>query len=241
MNYKCIIEYDGTDFCGWQFQPNERTIQGEFEKALKKMAKADVNVTAAGRTDSGVHAAAQVINFKLDKDWNADIVFKGINSLLPPDVLIKQCRVVDDSFNARFDAKSREYRYRIYNGHSALKRDHYWCTNLSIDFSILSELADSLRGSHDFRSFCVQKSQKESNICILTKSFWTKRGKEYTFHVVANRFLHGMVRSLVGTMVRVADGQLTKREFAELFRRPERSARILTSPPQGLCLVKVEY
>jgi tRNA pseudouridine38-40 synthase len=241
MNYRCVIEYDGTDFCGWQFQPKERTVQGEFEKALKKMAKDDINVTAAGRTDSGVHASGQVVNFKIDRDWTADIVRKGLNSLLPPDVLIRSCTIVGDSFNSRFDARSRVYRYQIYNARSALKQRYCWCTELAIDFEVISQLASNLTGNHDFGSFCVLKSHKESNLCTLTKSFWTKRGKEYTFHVEANRFLHGMVRSLVGTMVKVANGQLTKRDFAELMRNAERSARVLTAPPQGLSLVKVKY
>jgi len=241
MNYKCVIEYDGTDFCGLQFQPKERTVQGEFEKALRKMAKEDIIITAAGRTDSGVHASGQVVNFKIDRDWSGEIVLKGLNSLLPDDVLIKRCTIVPDSFNSRFDAQSRRYRYQVYNDRSALKQRYYWCTDLAIEFQTLTRLASKLMGSHDFGSFCVLRSHKESNMCTLTKSFWTKRGKEYTFHVEANRFLHGMVRSLVGTMVKVANGQITKRDFAELLRNPERSSRILTAPPQGLTLVKVKY
>jgi tRNA pseudouridine38-40 synthase len=241
MNYKCVIEYDGTDFCGWQYQPRERTVQGEFEKAVGKMVKKKVNVTAAGRTDSGVHAAGQVVNFKVDKDWSTDIVLKGLNANLPTDILIKSCRVVSDTFNARFDAKSREYRYRIYNGRSPLKSRNLWCSNLDIDHAMLSRLASKLTGEQHFLSFCVKKSQKESNLCHVTKSCWTKRGNEHTFRIVANRFLHGMVRSLVGTMIKVANGQLTEHDFRELFENPKRSATIMTAPPQGLCLMKVDY
>ncbi len=241
MNYKCVIEYDGTDFCGWQVQPNLRTIQGEIEKATSKMAKSAVKVIAAGRTDAGVHAVGQVINMRIDKDWTADIVLKGINSLLPPDILIKRCRVVSDSFNARFDATSREYRFQIYAGRSALRRNRFWCTDSRFEYNMLTDLASYITGEHDFGSFCVLKSQKESNICTVTKSCWTKRGNEYTFHVVANRFLHGMVRSLVGTMVKVASGQLSESRFQSLLRTPNRSAEIFTAPPQGLTLVKVKY
>lgn len=241
MNYKCVIEYDGTDFCGWQYQPRERTVQGEFEKAVGKMVKKKVNVTVAGRTDSGVHAAGQVVNLEIDKSWSIDIVLKGLNANLPTDILIKSCRVASDSFNARFDARSREYRYRIYNGRSPLKRRDFWCSNMDIDYAVLPRLASKLTGEHDFSSFCVKKSRKESNLCHVTKSCWTKRGNEYTFHIVANRFLHGMVRSLVGTMVKVANGQLTEHGFRELFENPRRSATIMTAPPQGLCLIKVDY
>lgn len=241
MNYKCVVEYDGADFHGWQYQPDLRTIQGEFEKALKQMVKRVVKVVAAGRTDTGVHAEGQIVSFKIDRDWSSDIVLKGLNSILPNDVRIKSCRIVGDSFSSRFDALSREYRYRVFNDRSVLRRKTHWCTDWPVDYETLKKLAEMLRGSHDFKSFCVEKSQKESNICIISKSFWTKRGKEYTFHVVANRFLHGMVRSLVGTMMRVASGQLAEKEFRVLFERPKRSARILTAPPQGLTLMKVNY
>ncbi len=241
MNYKCVVEYDGTDFCGWQVQPNLRTVQGEIEKAASKMAKSPVKVIAAGRTDAGVHAVGQMVSIRIDRDWTADVVRKGVNSLLPPDILIKQCKRVPDGFNARFDAISRQYRYQIYTGRSALKRNRFWCIETEFEFDKLAELASSVSGEHDFGSFCVLKSQKESNICRVTKSCWTKRGNEYTFHVVANRFLHGMVRSLVGTMVKVAGGQLSESQFRRLLSKPHRSAQVFTAPPQGLTLVKVKY
>lgn len=236
-----MVEYDGSDFHGWQYQPKLRTGQGVFEDAVRKMTKQNINVTASGRTDTGVHAEGQVVNFAIDREWAPEVVLKGLNSLLPEDIRIRRCSIVPDRFNARFDAVSREYRYRIYNERSALRRRTHWCSDMQVDYSVLQSLAEVLRGSHDFRSFCVKKSQKESNICTVKKSFWTKRGKEYTFHVVANRFLHGMVRSLVGTMVKVASSQLTERDFNHLFERPERSAKVLTAPPQGLTLVKVNY
>jgi tRNA pseudouridine38-40 synthase len=241
MNYMCVVEYDGTDFSGWQYQPRQRTVQGEFEKAVGKMVKMRVNVVAAGRTDAGVHAAGQVVSFTIDRDWSPEVVLKGLNANLPADILIRLCRSVDHTFNARFSAKSREYRYRIYNGRSALRRRDYWCTGIPFDFIRLSRLAAPLPGEHDFSSFCVKKSQKDSNLCRVTKSCWTKKGKVYTFHIVADRFLHGMVRSLVGTMVKTASGQLTERDFSGLFIIPRRSAAIMAAPPQGLCLMNVEY
>ena len=241
MNYKCVIEYDGTDFCGWQFQPNVRTVQGEFEKAIRKMTRSKIGVTAAGRTDSGVHAAGQVVNFQIDRDWAPVIVLKGLNSHLPDDILIKSVVVAPEDFNSRFDAVSRKYRYRLYNGRSAVRRNHFWCTDTSFEYSVVRSLSRKIMGNHDFASFCVQKSQKESNDCKVTKSCWTKHGKEYTFTIVANRFLHGMVRSLVGTMVKVAAGQLSEREFGELVSSPKRSSKVTTAPPQGLTLVKVDY
>ncbi len=239
--YKCTVEYDGTEFCGWQRQPRLRTVQGEFEKALAAMVGAKVSVVAAGRTDSGVHAEGQVVSFSLDRDWDGGIVMRGMNANLPDDVKMTKCVVVHDGFNARFDAVSREYRYRIWIGRSALRRRDHWCRDDSPELDLLSRLATQLNGEHDFTSFCVKKSSKESNVCAVLKSDWTKRGGVYTFRIVANRFLHGMVRSLVGTMMRVCDGTLSERQFGLLLSRPERSAKILTAPAQGLTLMKVNY
>jgi tRNA pseudouridine38-40 synthase len=242
VNLKCELEYDGTDFCGWQSQPSERTVQGEVERALLTMLKRRVGVVAAGRTDSGVHGERQVISFAVPReDWTGDVVMKGLNALLPDDVIVRSCIIVPDSFNARYDAVSREYRYRILNSRSALKRRSHWCTVWRMDRDVLGSLASAIIGEHDFASFCVKKSHKESNICTVTKSHWTKTGKEYTFQIVANRFLHGMVRSLVGTMMRVSGGQLSIQQFHGLLETPKRSALILTAPPQGLTLVRVNY
>lgn len=241
MNFMCVIEYDGTDFCGWQYQPRERTVQGEFEKAALTVVKREVKVTAAGRTDSGVHASGQVVSFKIDKDWSPETVMRALNSNLPNDILIRSCRTVNRRFSARFDARSREYRYLLYCGNSVLRRRDHWCTRIEFDFGTLQHLASTVLGEHDFSSFCVKKSQKESNLCKVAKSYWTKRGREYTFRIVADRFLHGMVRSLIGTMVKVASGRLTEAEFKELFTSPRRSSMIMTAPPQGLCLMRVKY
>jgi len=239
--FKCIVEYDGTDFCGWQRQPRLRTVQGEFEKALRTMTRSKINVVAAGRTDSGVHAVGQVVSFGIDRDWDRGVILRGMNANLPDDVVIHKCTRVSDRFNARYDAVSREYRYRVCAGRSALLRRDHLCRYDEFSFETLQRLATLLEGEHDFASFCVKKSRKESNLCTVMKSNWTKNRGVYTFRIVANRFLHGMVRSLVGTMFRVCDGNIDERRFAGLLSRPKRSATILTAPAQGLTLIKVNY
>jgi tRNA pseudouridine38-40 synthase len=241
LNYVCVIEYDGTDFAGWQIQPKQRTVQGELQQAIKKMSGDEVSVTASGRTDAGVHAIGQVVNFKLNAGWTADIVRKGLNSLLPPDIRIRSGKSADDSFSARYDAKSRYYRYQIYSGYSAIRRRTHWCCYRDLDHSLLADAARLLEGDHDFSAFCVAKSLKASNRCIVVKSCWTKRGKEYTFQIIANRFLHGMVRSLVGTMTKVASNRLAYNAFRDLLKSRRRSNEVLTAPPHGLTLMKVTY
>jgi tRNA pseudouridine38-40 synthase len=237
----CVIEYDGTDFAGWQIQPKQRTVQGELQKAIEKMSAEKVSVTASGRTDAGVHAVGQVVNFKLNVAWTADIIRKGLNSLLPSDLKIRSSKSAHDGFNARFDAKSRYYRYQIYLGSSAIRRRTHWCCCRALDHSLMADTARLLEGDYDFSAFCVTKSLRASNRCIVVKSCWTKRGKEYTFQIVANRFLHGMVRSLVGTMTRVASNQLAYNAFRDLLESRRRSHEVFTAPPHGLTLMKVTY
>ncbi|MBD3381832.1 MAG: tRNA pseudouridine(38-40) synthase TruA [candidate division Zixibacteria bacterium] len=240
-NFKLTIEYDGTGFSGWQVQPGLRTVQGEIEKALENHLGYEVKITGGGRTDAGVHALGQTASFKADIDWGADAVRKAINGVLPDDILIVDCSEVGDDFNARFSALSRHYRYQIYSDRSSLRRNLFWCYEDKLDFDLLQTMASYIRGEHDFASFCVKKSQKPSNLCRVEKSYWTNDGKEFTFQIISNRFLHGMVRSLVGSMIKVNAGSLELFEFKDLIDNPERSEKVLTAPANGLYLVEIRY
>ncbi|MBD3217528.1 MAG: tRNA pseudouridine(38-40) synthase TruA [candidate division Zixibacteria bacterium] len=240
-NYKITIEYDGSAFNGWQVQPGLRTVQGEIEKAVIEVSGRKSNVICAGRTDSGVHAFGQVANFKSRIDWGEESVRKALNRVLPDDIVLLDCEEVDSGFNARFDAIARYYEYRIFNARSSIRRNFCWQYPAKINFACLKRLSAKLLGEHDFKSFCVRKSQKKSNLCTVTKSHWTKRGKEYNFQIIANRFLHGMVRSLVGTMIKISAGFQDEEVFEELLERPKRSEKVFTAPPNGLYLMKVEY
>jgi tRNA pseudouridine38-40 synthase len=240
-NYKLIIEYDGRDFCGWQIQPNLRTVQGELEKVLHELTGKRVNLVCGGRTDSGVHAYGQCANFKSTIDWGEDHIRKAIDSNSPDDITIVSCQEVDQDFHARFSATARNYCFRIYNNRSSIRRNHYWQYPEKINFACLKRLSQMIIGEHDFRSFCVKKSQKESNFCMVKKSHWTKKGKEFTFQISSNRFLHGMVRSLVGTMIKISAGFMAEKVFEELITNPKRSEKVFTAPPGGLYLMKIDY
>ncbi len=240
-NYKLTIEYDGRRFSGWQIQPKLRTIQGVIEKALADISGRKSNLICAGRTDSGVHAFGQVANFKSTIDWGTESIMKALNRVLPDDITILGCEEVESDFNARYSALARSYEYRIYNGRSSIRRHFYWNHPAGINLACLKRLAAVIMGEHDFRSFCVKKSQKESNLCTVTKSRWTKKSKDYTFQITASRFLHGMVRGLVGTMIKISTGFLEEQVFEELLTKPKRSEKVFTAPPNGLYLMEITY
>jgi tRNA pseudouridine38-40 synthase len=240
-NFKLIVEYDGSGFSGWQVQPELRTVQGVIEAALRKHLGYEIKITGAGRTDAGVHAIDQCANFQADIDWGADAVRKALNGVLPDDIVVKSCEEVADDFNARFSARSRHYVYRIYNERSSIRRHFFSCYEGDINYDLLQTMASYIFGEHDFGSFCVKKSQRDSNLCTVRKSYWTNDGKEFTFQIISNRFLHGMVRSLVGTMLKVNAGSLELEEFKDLIDNPERSEKILTAPANGLYLVEIRY
>ncbi len=241
LNYRIIIEYDGSGFNGWQVQPGLRTIQGEIEKAVEEISGRKSNVICAGRTDAGVHAFGQVANFKSRIDWGDDSVLKALNRVLPDDIVILECEEVDSDFNARYSAIARHYEYKIFNARSSIRRNFYWQYPAQINFACLKRLSSMIMGEHEFESFCVRKSRKKSNLCRVTKSHWTKRDKEYTFQIIANRFLHGMVRSLVGTMIKISAGFQDEEVFTELLLKPKRSEKVFTAPPNGLYLMEVVY
>ena len=240
-NYKLIVEYDGTNFAGWQVQPGLRTVQGEIEKVIQEISGRKSNLICGGRTDAGVHALGQCANFKSKIDWGEESVKKAINRILPADIVIVNCAEVDMDFHARFSAVSRSYKYQIYNDRSSVRRNFYWRYPEKINLACLRRLSAKILGEHDFRSFCVKKSQKKSNLCTITKSYWTKKGKDFTFEITSNRFLHGMVRGLVGTMIKISAGFLAEEEFDILLEKPKRSEKVFTAPSNGLFLMEIEY
>jgi tRNA pseudouridine38-40 synthase len=240
-NIKLVIEYDGSDFSGWQIQPDQRTVQGVIEEVLEKILKEDINLIGAGRTDVGAHALAQVANFKTKNELELKAIFEGANSLLPDDVLIKEIQEVDSDFNARYSARSKVYRYRIYLKRTALLNRYVWEVLSPLDTKKIEETTQAISGEHDFSSFCVAKSAKDDNRCKVISARWTQKNQALVFEIEANRFLHSMVRSLVGTLVDVARGYFSPSDFLEILNAKDRKKAGLTAPAKGLYLVKVNY
>ncbi|KPL01701.1 MAG: hypothetical protein AMJ73_10140 [candidate division Zixibacteria bacterium SM1_73] len=240
-NIKLKIEYDGKDFYGWQKQPDLRTVQGEIQERLEMILGHKINLIGAGRTDVGVHALGQVANFKTTTKLNIDSIINGLNGLLPGDIVIKGIEEVDLNFNSRYDAKSRSYKYRIHLGRTAILRNFVWEVLYSLNLEDIFEATKKIEGKHDFSSFCVAESTKDNNVCQVFSAGWEKSGNELIFKIEADRFLHTMVRSLVGTFVEVGRGYFSVSDFVDAMEAKDRKKAGPTAPACGLYLVEVEY
>jgi len=240
-NIKLEIEYEGTDFSGWQIQPKLRTVQGEIQDKLQTILGHKINLIGAGRTDVGVHALGQVVNFKTTNELDKNSIINGLNGLLPDDIVIKRIEEVDLNFNSRYDAKSRLYKYRIYLGRTAIWRKYVWEVLYSLNLENIFEATKKIEGEHDFSSFCVAESSKGNNACRVFSAIWEKSEDELIFKIEADRFLHTMVRSLVGTLVEVGRGYFSASDFVNIMEAKDRKKAGPTAPACGLYLVEVKY
>lgn len=236
------IEYDGSGFRGWAAQPGLRTVQGELEAALATVLREPVQLTVAGRTDTGVHALGQVASFATEAELPRDLA-RGVNAVGPDDIAVSAAEVVADGFDARRDAKSRTYRYRVLArpNPSPFERNRaLWCT-YDLDRESLDACAATLVGTHDFTAFTpTQTDHVRFDRNILSAS-WEQTGDILTFHITADAFMRNMVRILVGTMLEVASGRRTVESFTQLLQGATRSDAGDTAPPHGLYLESVTY
>lgn len=243
-NFKIIIEYDGGVYHGWQRQNNQATLQGVIEAAIGTMTQQKVTLNASGRTDAGVHALGQVANFRVETALTAEVFFNGLNSLLNDDIVIKDCRVVDESFHARFDAKSKLYHYHIQNSPlpSAIKRQYVWYIKRPLDMDKIQAAANHLMGEHDFKSFEGSGSPRaHTTRSIYRAEISTDKPGRLRFAIKANGFLRFMVRNIVGTLAEVGLGEITPAQFLGILQAKDRNLASPTAPPQGLFLVQVNY
>lgn len=240
-NIKLTLEYDGTDFCGWQRQANDRTVQAEVERSLSMLTEATVTVTAAGRTDSGVHAAGQVVNFKTESALPLTAFVRGGNSRLPRDVRILDAAEVPLDFNARYAAKARLYRYTISKRPRAIGRQYAWHYWRPLEVEAMRACCAAILGTHNFRSFCQSGAAVNTYLCDVRYAWWSENEDAYVFEICANRFLHGMVRILVGTMVEIGEGRDDDRTLKEILQAGDRTVAGPTAPAVGLSLMSVFY
>lgn len=239
--YILKIEYDGTNYAGYQLQPDQRTIQGELESALYKLYKQDIRVHASGRTDTGVHATSQIIHYDPPKDLKSLNLKAALNTLLPKDIRVLNTAISNEDFHARFSARERHYKYIISPQCTALDRYRVWQIYQDLNFPAMQEAAGIFLGEHDFTSFCSAQAEVDHKRCTIMRSEWLIENDRYTYYIQGNRFLHSMVRSLVGTMVEVGKGKLSLSELTELLQKKERKGDAVTAPPQGLTLINVNY
>jgi len=239
--YKLTLEYDGTDFSGWQTQPGFRTIQHEIERSLKTIFNQEVIVIGAGRTDAGVHALGQVANFSIDSSLPLDRIKAALNGTMSRDVRVKKVEEAPENFNARYDAIRRHYRYTIIQDESALKRRYAWCVKTALNIDDMQRASDYLIGEHDFRAFCQAGADVKHHRCCVEEAKWQRQDDVLTFDIKANRFLHNMVRIIVGTMVNIGRNYTHVEQISEIINSEDRIHAGPTVPAKGLCLVQVYY
>ncbi len=239
--YKLIIEFDGTDFSGWQIQPDARTVEGEIEKAMSKILQQPVDIVGQGRTDSGVHAKGQVAHVDLPGSINPDKFLFGVNGLVGEEIRIHDMVEVHSEFHARFDATSREYEYTILKIPSPLKNRTTWWPCRNVDFQIMKECVQILKGEFDFSGFSKFNEENYTTLCTILNAELEEVEDEVIFKIQANRFLRNMVRRLVGTLVEVGKGKLSREDFKEKLEKPEASVTTKTAPAKGLVLSNVFY
>ncbi len=240
-NIRLLLEYDGTDYVGWQFQTNGRSVQEEIEKAIQQILQSDVRITGAGRTDSGVHARGQVANFLTERHVDLVLFARSVNAVLPHTIRIKEAAEVPGKFNARFDAKIRRYSYYISQEPTAIHRNFCWQVFQKLDFELLQQCAKQIIGEHGFRSFCKVAEDGHHHRCTVYSAAWGKKDGLLVFEISANRFLHGMVRTLVGTMVNIGRGHTAIDEFTAILEAKDRSAAGMAAPAKGLFLEEIFY
>lgn len=243
-NFKITIEYDGTDYHGWQRQSRDRTIQGEIEKALATMLKAPVTLTGSGRTDAGVHALCQVANFQCETGLSAEVFQKGLSSLLPDDIVITSCSDAADAFHARYDVKSKIYHYHIVNRPlaPAVGRQYIWHIRKKLDQKAMHKAIAYLIGTHDFKAFEGTGSPRSHTTRdVMHADLVEEDNGRLVFTIEANGFLRYMVRNIVGTLVDVGLGKLTPENFRQILQSMDRGRAGATAPAQGLFLVEVKY
>ena len=241
INIKLTIEYDGTDFFGWQIQPDKRTVQEEIELALEEITNEKVRITAAGRTDTGVHARNQTANVTLNNNYEPETIKKALNGKLPKDIYIKNAYKVPQLFNSRFDALSKIYKYYVTKGRTSINRRFCWEMFYTLNSAPIIECCEKLIGKKDFRSFSKLDKEKINFTCDIKNAEWLEEPDKYIFTIEADRFLHKMVRTIVGTLIDVGRNKITPNDFLRIFKHKDRKYAGMTAPAKGLFLEKVIY
>ncbi len=244
QNYKIMIEYDGSRYHGWQRQKIDHSIQAEIEIALEKMTSTKVTLIGSGRTDAGVHAVGQVANFKCDTRLTPEAFFKGLNSLLPEDIIIKDCQLVAAEFHARYNARRKIYHYKILNRAvpAAVGRQYIWYVRSTLARQNMRAAMAHVIGRHDFKAFEGSGSPRQDSIReVFSARLIEDTGDILIFEIEAEGFLRYMVRNVVGTLVDVGLGKITAANFKKILDSKDRSQAGITAPAKGLTLFKVIY
>lgn len=241
-----VMHYDGARFSGWQRQPGERTVQGVLEAAVSKLCGAPRTVVGAGRTDAGVHARGQAAGVRVPEKWSALALRRSMNAILPDDVWIAAAFEMRDEFHPRYSAVSRSYSYYVGTddlASSPFRRTRELVWKKAADVERMSTAADLLKGEHCFRAFAVKGTapDRDEHHCTVNHAAWREREGGLAFDITADRFLHHMVRFLVGTMLEIGEGEREPQVMAELLAQDDNSKVSQPAPPHALFLERVDY
>jgi tRNA pseudouridine38-40 synthase len=243
-NIRLTIAYDGTGYYGWQRQPDKKTIQGVVEEKIGIMVGDKVSLIASGRTDAGVHALNQVANFKVCSNITPYSFFKGLNSLLPDSILIKEARYMPATFHSRYDTKSKVYEYRVYSDklESPFFRHYAWHISRYLDLEPMKECMEIIRGIHDFSVFCSDGDNKNDNIRTVINAEIIPRGPHWLYFVFeADGFLRHMVRNIMGAIIMAGLSEIRVDYFKDILESKYRRKAGIKAPPGGLYLKRVKY
>ena len=242
-NIKLILSYDGTDFHGWQLQPSLRTVQETLEGAIAALTGENTRVNASGRTDTGVHAVGQVVNFRSETKLPAEVLSRALNAYLPADIVVREAADVPESFDANRDAKRKLYRYILHDGKvpDLFMRRYCHHTRYRLDAAAMARAAACLRGRHDFHSFETNWPNRASSVRTITHLAVNRMGDWLWLDVEADGFLYNMVRAIAGTLINVGRGYLPETGVAEILEAQDRTQAGPTAPAQGLFLMRVSY
>ena len=239
--FKLLVEYDGTDFVGWQSQPNGRSVQKSIEQALAELFGQAIRLHGAGRTDTGVHAFGQIAHFDAETALPPETIVKALNARLKADITIRNVEVAASDFHARFSASSRRYTYRIITERSSLLRRNHYIFYSRLNLQQMEDATKCLLGTHDFTTFSKHSDSVVHCFCHVYSAGWTTDGACFIFDISANRFLTGMVRAIVGGMLQIGRGKMTATEFSNLLALRDRRYTPSLAPPYGLTLEEVKY
>ena len=240
-NYKLTIQYDGRNYSGWQIQKNSESIQQKITDAIEILLKEKVNLIGSGRTDSGVHAFGQVANFRTETEIDIYRFKHSLNSILPYDIVVSSMDEIDLDFHARYDAKKRTYLYLITQTRSPFYKNYSYFYPRKIDLEKLNVLSKLFLGEKEFTSFSKKNDEVENKNCTVYKTFWRQKGEIILFSIQASRYLHGMVRTIVGTLLHAQEQNHPEIFIEEIFNSQNREEAFEAVPAKGLFLYKVEY
>ena len=241
MKYFFSISYKGTKYHGWQIQPNANSIQAEINKAIQIVFQTKIETIGSGRTDTGVHAKQQVFHADLPGETDTGMMIHKLNGVLPNDIVVNNIYKVKEDAHARFDAISRSYEYQIRFTRTPFHENEYHFYPSELNIPLMNKACELLIGTQDFTSFSKVKTDVNNFNCTITRAEWIMKEDTAIFHITANRFLRGMVRAIVGTMLEMGSNKISQDEFKDIINAKDRSRAGQSVPAKGLYLCEVRY